>query len=281
MNEPLTDLSITELRVIVERAVRPVRASTSCKKKMREELLAHVSTVYEEEAGKLGDDRAALKRTALRFGNPAELTSQLQESVPASDSISRFFDFDGRPGDSVLRHAVPIARMVGAIALVIVIFGAALFAIGWVNASPSEALLLGMGFGLVATLYAFGLGLLTNGVEQVLRLRKIECHAADDRVPASGTVAQTVEALNGPTGRSWLPVVLIVYLCLFIPWCVAFFTWLPDNQLTAMRTAVQFAGILAASSVVLAWIFANSAAVRRLHHEKWACLPIEPTSPGH
>jgi hypothetical protein len=61
MNEPLTDLSITELRVIVERAVRPVRASTSCKKKMREELLAHVSTVYEEEAGKLGDDRAALE----------------------------------------------------------------------------------------------------------------------------------------------------------------------------------------------------------------------------
>ena len=38
-----------------------------------------------EEAAKLGDERAAVERTALRFGNPAEVTSQLQESVPARD----------------------------------------------------------------------------------------------------------------------------------------------------------------------------------------------------
>ena len=67
---------------------------------MREELLAHVVGVFEEESAKLGDDRAALERTALRFGNPAEVTSQLQESVPARDTIRRFFE--GRPGEATL-----------------------------------------------------------------------------------------------------------------------------------------------------------------------------------
>jgi hypothetical protein len=60
MNESI----LTQLKVIVERAVRPVRASTSRKRKMREELLAHVVGVFEEECARLGDDRAALERTA-------------------------------------------------------------------------------------------------------------------------------------------------------------------------------------------------------------------------
>ena len=52
MNESI----LTQLKVIVERAVRPVRASTSRKRKMREELLAHVGGVFEEECARLGDD---------------------------------------------------------------------------------------------------------------------------------------------------------------------------------------------------------------------------------
>src|SRR6266705_2070979 len=81
--------ALTQLKIIVERAVRPVRASTFCKRKMREELLAHVRGVFEDEFAAVGEDHAALERTALRFGNPAEVTGQLQESVPASDSIWR------------------------------------------------------------------------------------------------------------------------------------------------------------------------------------------------
>jgi hypothetical protein len=77
----MNESTLTRLKIIVE---RPVRASTPRKGKMREELLAHVVGAFEEEA-KLGDDRAALERTALRFGNPAEVTSQLQESVPAGE----------------------------------------------------------------------------------------------------------------------------------------------------------------------------------------------------
>src|ERR1700736_6369244 len=82
----MSELILTQLKVLIERAVRPVRASTSRKRKMREELLAHVMEVFQEETAKLGDERAALRQTEQRFGTPAELTAQLQESVPASDT---------------------------------------------------------------------------------------------------------------------------------------------------------------------------------------------------
>ena len=88
----MNESSLTQLKIIVERAVRPVRASTLRKRKMREELLAHVSGVFEEEFAQLGDERAALDRTAQRFGNPNELTGKLQESVWASDAIHCLLD---------------------------------------------------------------------------------------------------------------------------------------------------------------------------------------------
>jgi len=81
-----------QLRIIVERVVRPVRTSMSRKRKMQEELLAHVTAVFEEEAARLHDEQAALERTAQRFGNPTELTGQLQQSVPTSDFLQRFLE---------------------------------------------------------------------------------------------------------------------------------------------------------------------------------------------
>ena len=45
----MNESTLTRLKIIVERAVRPVRASVSCKHKMREELFAHVIGVFEEE----------------------------------------------------------------------------------------------------------------------------------------------------------------------------------------------------------------------------------------
>ncbi len=39
---------------------------------MREELLAHVSGVFEAELATISDDRAALEQTAQRFGNPCD-----------------------------------------------------------------------------------------------------------------------------------------------------------------------------------------------------------------
>ena len=52
----MNDSTLTRLKVLVERAVRPVRASMSRKHKMREELLAHVSAVFEEEAARFDNE---------------------------------------------------------------------------------------------------------------------------------------------------------------------------------------------------------------------------------
>ena len=106
MNESTQD----QLRIIVERVVRPVRASVCHKLKMREELLAHVSAVFEEEAARLDDEQAALERTVRRFGNPAELTGQLQVSIPTSDFLQRFLEGMAlRTDESMLRRAVRFA----------------------------------------------------------------------------------------------------------------------------------------------------------------------------
>jgi len=106
----MNECTLTQLKVLVERAVRPVRASMSRKRKMREELLAHVSAVFEEEAARLDNEQAAFERTAQRFGNPAELTGQLQASVPTSDFLQRFLEGMAlRTDESMLRRAVRFA----------------------------------------------------------------------------------------------------------------------------------------------------------------------------
>jgi hypothetical protein len=69
--------------VAVERVVRPVRADARRKDRMREELLAHLTALYEEELARLGDEAAAREKAVQRFGDPATLTAELQDSVPA------------------------------------------------------------------------------------------------------------------------------------------------------------------------------------------------------
>jgi hypothetical protein len=97
----------TQLKIIVERAVRHVQASFARKRKMREELLAHVSGVFEEELAKLGDERTALQRTAQRFGKPTEVREQLQAAIPAGDVIDRLLSGHRVKLPCVLPHVSP------------------------------------------------------------------------------------------------------------------------------------------------------------------------------
>jgi hypothetical protein len=73
---------MTELMTHVERAVRPVRAGSSRKLRMREELLTHLTVIYEEERVRLGDNALALRQAVQRFGDPTQLTKELQATVP-------------------------------------------------------------------------------------------------------------------------------------------------------------------------------------------------------
>ncbi|HEY7088116.1 MAG TPA: Clp protease N-terminal domain-containing protein [Tepidisphaeraceae bacterium] len=77
---------------IVERVVRAVRASAAHKRKMREELLAHLEGIYEDEYACLHDSSAALKAAAQRFGDPAELSGELNRSLPAYERRAYYFE---------------------------------------------------------------------------------------------------------------------------------------------------------------------------------------------
>jgi ATP-dependent Clp protease ATP-binding subunit ClpC len=104
--------------------VRPVRAGIDRKRKMREELLAHVTAIFEDEAT-CGDESAALARTAERFGDPAELTRQLQTSVRRRERAAYLVEwFVGDPSrESAARRGLRYAALIWAgctVALVVI-----------------------------------------------------------------------------------------------------------------------------------------------------------------
>ena len=97
----MNDIILPELKRVVERAVRPVRATMARKRRMREELLAHLAAIFEEESAKLGNERAALEQAKQRFGDPSELTGQLQQAVPRWDRCRSILESMGcRPDES-------------------------------------------------------------------------------------------------------------------------------------------------------------------------------------
>jgi hypothetical protein len=97
----MNDVTLKELKIVVEWTVRPVRATMARKRKMREELLAHLGSIFEEEAEKLGDQQAALEEAKRRFGELKELTGQLQQAVPRWDRWRSILENMGyRPDES-------------------------------------------------------------------------------------------------------------------------------------------------------------------------------------
>ena len=97
----MNDVTLQELKRVVEQAVRPVRATMARKRRMREELLAHLMAIFEEEAERLGDEQAALEQAKQRFGDPRELTGQLQQAVPRWDRCRSILENMGcQPGES-------------------------------------------------------------------------------------------------------------------------------------------------------------------------------------
>jgi len=85
-----------ELMIHVERAVRPVRASGHRKDRMRRELLDHLTEIYQAELKRLGSEAAAREQAIQRFGEPADLTRELQDSVGWGERCS--FEMERRFG---------------------------------------------------------------------------------------------------------------------------------------------------------------------------------------
>jgi hypothetical protein len=117
---------MNELMLQVERVVRPVRAGARGKDRMREELFAHLTSIYEEERPRFGDDPAARAETLRRFGEPVALTAALEETLTRKDRFISVIEgwIGWRSHDSAARHTLRLAGVVlvvlGAFALAVV-----------------------------------------------------------------------------------------------------------------------------------------------------------------
>ena len=74
-----------ELKIHVERAVRPLAASPRWKRRMREELWAHISALYQAELAATGSEEQALARVRESFGDPAAVGADLGKSISFID----------------------------------------------------------------------------------------------------------------------------------------------------------------------------------------------------
>lgn len=232
----MNDSTLTQLKILVERAVRPLCASLHRKRKMREELLGHVSAVFEEEQARLNDEHAALAQTAARFGDAAEVTHQLQESIPARDAIRRFWE--GPPGEPALRSAVRIAWATSVVA--VIVFVALLALSGSVSDWPRDAFIVCVYSMFALPMYLFGVTLLTDRLEK---------------------------ALHGERRSTWKTVLLVLGSWLLImAWVLGPVDW----DWTALLI-----GLWLSPMAVLPWALAKSAVLRRAYAEEWANLSID------
>lgn len=139
------------LVVTVERAVRPVPARTARKRQMREELLAHLSGIYEQELTRTSDPAAALAAASRRFGDPSELARELAAGLPRGERTNYLLErlFGWRAPETAARYLARLAMVLFAICAILVGLsaGAMLATAGWDRSAwaalrPALALLL-------------------------------------------------------------------------------------------------------------------------------------------
>jgi hypothetical protein len=235
----VNDITLNQLKVIVERSMRTVRVSADLGWRMRQELLAHVVAVFEEEAAQGGDDNLALDRTVQRLGNPAELAEQLQDSAPKSDRWVRFFEYVFA-GVGVSR-----LRLVVHYALFGVLLGSILLAVKFTQQRSFDWPVV-----VLLTVVPFFCVILVD---------------------------QMREALFGPRGPSWPKVVLISFVpSCAIPGITFGLCWAVSGDWRAGITDTLplldlWALLIPATLIVVAYVFAVDAPTR----QEWAKLRLD------
>jgi hypothetical protein len=225
------------LRVQVERVVRPIRASHLRKDRMREELLAHLIRLFDEELARTNDAQSATSEAIRRFGDASSLARELQASVPWLERWG-FFSFPNsgpirrRPVESPVRYIMRMNCWAGAfgiafyasLAFVIIIAG---------NQrarqidQPPASQLLAYCMGLAAIQFAglIGLGLLSEGIRQELENHAVSESTVERRRATWRIVCYTVTG-SVVWGCSFAGTLLLVEFA-FIPfisraqfWCI-------------------------------------------------------------
>jgi hypothetical protein len=88
MNEPRsTEFESAEFESALQRCIDPIAAGAGRKRLMREEMLAHLLSSYEQELRRQPDEGAAAEAAIRRMGAPDDLRRQLQATVPGPEHL--------------------------------------------------------------------------------------------------------------------------------------------------------------------------------------------------
>ena len=102
---------------------------------MREELLAHLTAIYDEELARENDVDAAWRAAVERFGASADLTRELQATLPWNERLSYFIEswIGWRPPETATRWMARSALQTTALLAVLNIVAAIwmIAAAGW------------------------------------------------------------------------------------------------------------------------------------------------------
>ena len=242
----MNDFTVTRFKIIVERAVRPVRACLHRKQRMREELLAHIVAAFEDDLEAHGDEAAALEHAIERFGDPAELTNQLQAVVPAGDAVDRLFDYIWfQPGESTvhraLRHGLLSDLLVFALML-----GIGLVYQGPITSWPRALLIYGGSVLGGFFLFSFAFTFLADWMRQAL--------------------------MRGARTSRIEPILIVAATGLLVPG-LGFALWLEFARLsvTDLLVVISLGAVISAILVHTAMLIAQ----RQRYHQEWADLSID------
>jgi hypothetical protein len=246
----MNDATLRELKTVVERAVRPVRASKPRKRKMREELLGHVTSVFQEELERTGDAGMAVCQATRRFGDPRELAAELQRTVPKWDRWRALIDWvDYQPGESVWRL---VGKQTLAMLVTCVVAVLAVIPITIARGRPMEISLtlrvLAM-VGVGTEVLWLSMTILTHALGRALYGRQ-----AERSVPAAllcGAASLFVFPMFG----------LLTY-------------WLGTGDLAATWSHMRLAACLAPATPLLFFVMSKLVAEEERYLEEWASLEI-------
>jgi hypothetical protein len=259
MNEP----TLTQLKVVVERAVRPVRAGARRKDRMREELLAHLTGIYDQEHARLGDERAARDEAVRRFGAPADLTRGLQEALTRGDRLTYFVErwIGWRPKEPAARHtlrlAVTVLALLAALGLASVAFWLTERLVKQRGVGPLPQMLL---------IQASWLAIVTGGVFLLglLYFKMRDALCGGPGASRSLLRASAYGALFGLVALASVSGMLLVFGVL---------AW-PSGALLSLEALDPWWYVLAVASPLLAALYALLHGPTEVRHAEWACLDI-------
>ncbi|MGD0382189.1 MAG: hypothetical protein ABSA77_01625 [Thermoguttaceae bacterium] len=240
------------LMIEVERAVRPVRASQARKLRMREELLAHLTAIFEDEATRCRDEQTALNQAKQRFGDPRELARELQQTVPISSRIYYLLEITGfrMLSDSPLMFVVK--GLLFTISILAITAPLLLIALNFQGKTAE----FGMREIIVVKMLVIIMGSMMLGVVFLSRLYKTFFAERSGRFGARAAID------------------ILISLCAFPLLAFTNFIVL-TGDLTASMAQTRFACIFAPAAPVIFLLLARQHALEIRAQEKWSNLEID------